>query len=263
MHHIEIIVTNIFNAKLKQVIFNKILWSTVITWHYIKLHCINWPEPRQDGHALFSDRAVLQGGSTVRGEESQNSQALTVNTLVVAMDIQHLAARETAVHSLIILFRHNRWSHDQVLEYHVRSHDQVLEYHVRSHDQVLEYHVRSHDQLLEYVPCEVTWSSARVPCEVTWSSAGDHMQITWSTYPSTSSKPPSISTWRLSSCEHEPARTSQILNTCTAKWWYFFKSLYTHHLDRDWFWELQKLERERRRTTENNWQCFNVQKSDK
>ena len=86
----------------------------------------------------------------MRGEESENSQALTVNTLVVAMDIQHLAARETAVHSLIILFRHNRWSHDQVLEYHVKSHDQVLEYHVRSHDQVLEYHVRSHDQVLEY-----------------------------------------------------------------------------------------------------------------
>ena len=121
----------------------------------------------------------------MRGEESQNSQALTVNTLVVAMDIQHLAARERqqfivscpdpTLHSPIprphpsqshtqtpplatkrsgsyshMLLVHNRWSHDQVLQYHVRSHDQVLEYHVRSHDQVLEYHVRSHDLVLEY-----------------------------------------------------------------------------------------------------------------
>ena len=30
----------------------------------------------------------------MRDKESQNSQALTVNTLVVAMNIQHLATRE-------------------------------------------------------------------------------------------------------------------------------------------------------------------------
>ena len=37
----------------------------------------------------------------MRDKESQNSQALTVNTLVVAMDIQHLATRETTLHSLM------------------------------------------------------------------------------------------------------------------------------------------------------------------
>ena len=163
---------------------------------------------------------------------------------------------------------------------HMRSHDQVwvshevtwssVEYHEVTWSSV-EYHMRSHDQV--WVSHEVTWSSVEyqwgymIKCGGHMIKCGGHMikcgvshEVTWSTYPSTSSKHPSISPLRLASPEHEAARTSQILKTCIQKWWCFFQALqnqfYTHHLDTDWCWELQKLEREWKRTINNNGRYF-------